>query len=113
MSMPVNPSAIMASLPWYERAIAAVAPVYGNQRLTARVQRELFAYQGARTDRLYAPKTNAVPSESYQTARDRVVMMFEALDLGGKLPASQRRCLQVRDIPDADRIRAGNGRPHL
>ena len=36
MSMPVNPSAIMASLPWYERAIAAVAPIYANQRLTAR-----------------------------------------------------------------------------
>jgi hypothetical protein len=89
MSMPVNPSAIMASLPWYERAIAAVAPVYGNQRLTARVQRELFAYQGARTDRLYAPKTNAVPSESYQTARDRVVMMFEALDLVENFPPAK------------------------
>ena len=89
MSIPVNPSQIMSSLPWYERAIAAVAPVYGNQRLTARVQRQLFAYQGARADRLYAPKTQAAPSESYQTARDRVVMMYEALDLVENFPPAK------------------------
>jgi capsid protein len=76
-----SPAHIIATLPWYEKALAAVAPETANRRLYARVQREMFAYQGARADRMYAPKTNAVPSESYQTARDRVVMMFEALDL--------------------------------
>jgi len=77
-----NPAQIAASLPWYERAIAAVSPETANRRLVALAQRAiLLSYQGARADRLYAPKTNAAASESYQTARDRVVMMFEALDL--------------------------------
>jgi capsid protein len=76
-----SPAHIIATLPWYEKALAAVAPETANRRLYARVQREMFSYQGARADRMYAPKTNGVPSESYQTARDRVVMMFEALDL--------------------------------
>jgi capsid protein len=89
MSFPINPQKVLASLPWYERAIAAVAPSYGNQRLTARLQRELFAYQGARADRLYSPKTNNAPSEGYQTARDRVVMMFEALDLVENFPPAK------------------------
>jgi capsid protein len=77
-----NPAYIAANLPWYERALAAVAPETANRRLVARVQRATWlSYQGARADRTYAPKTSAVPSESYQTARDRVVMMFEAMDL--------------------------------
>jgi capsid protein len=89
MSLPINPHQLMQSLPWYERAIAAVAPIYANQRLSARVQRQLFAYQGARADRLYAPKTQGRPAESYQTARDRVVMMFEALDLVENFPPAK------------------------
>ena len=87
--LPINTAHILNSLPWYERALAAVAPETANRRLVARVQRELFAYQGARADRLYVPKTHAVPAESYQTARDRVVMMFEALDLVENFPPAK------------------------
>lgn len=80
---------IAQTLPWYERAIAAVAPSYGNQRLTARLQRHLFAYEGGRTDRLYAPKTTGQPAESYQTSRDRITMMWEALDLVENSPLAK------------------------
>ena len=89
MSIPFDLAAVVKDLPWYERALAAVAPETGNRRLQAKVQRMLFSYQGARSDRLYAPVTNGVPSESYQTARDRVVMMFEALDLVENFPPAK------------------------
>lgn len=72
---------VIASLPWYERAIGAVAPSWGLSRLQSRVQRHLFEYQAAQTDRLFQPKTSAPPAESSRTARDRLVMMWEARDL--------------------------------
>lgn len=82
-------SKIATDLPWYERAIAAVSPEAGNRRLTARLQRHLFAYQGGRADRLYKPKTTGVPAESYQTARDRITMMWESLDLVENFPLAK------------------------
>jgi capsid protein len=82
-------SKVASQLPWYEKAIAAVAPSYGNQRLTARLQRHLFAYQGGRSDRLYAPKRTGQPAESYQTSRDRITMMWESLDLVENFPLAK------------------------
>lgn len=82
-------SKVASSLPWYEKAIAAVAPSYANQRLTARLQRHLFAYQGGRSDRLYAPKRTGQPAESYQTSRDRITMMWESLDLVENFPLAK------------------------
>ena len=82
-------SKIATDLPWYERAIAAVSPEAGNRRLTARLQRHLFAYQGGRADRLYKPKTTGVPAESYQTARDRITIMWESLDLVENFPLAK------------------------
>lgn len=82
-------SKVAGSLPWYERAIAAVAPTYANQRLTAKLQRHLFAYQGGRSDRLYAPKQSGQSAESYQTSRDRTTMMWEALDLVENFPLAK------------------------
>lgn len=80
---------IVKNLPWYERAVAAVAPSVGLRRLEARVQRHLFAYQAAQADRLYAPTTFGSPAESSQTARSRVVMMWEALDLVENFPPAK------------------------
>lgn len=93
MSTPTpNFSGTIAALPWYEKAIAAVAPSYALRRLEARVQRTLFAYQAAQADRLYSPKTWGVPSESSGTARDRVTMMWEALDLVENFPLAGAVC---------------------
>lgn len=72
---------VLSSLPWYERAIQAVAPSWGFKRLQARVERHLFEYQAAQTDRLFAPAQFSPPSESVRTTRDRIVMMYEARDL--------------------------------
>ena len=36
-------SEVVNSLPWYERAISAVAPGVGLRRLEARVHKHLFA----------------------------------------------------------------------
>ena len=49
--------------------------------MQARVQKHLFEYQAAMSDRIFAPKVTGVPAESYKTARDRNVMMWEARDL--------------------------------
>jgi capsid protein len=88
-NLQIELSSIAQNLPWYERAIATVAPESANRRLTARLQRHLFAYQGGRADRLYAPKTTGRPAESYQTSRDRITMMWEALDLVENFPLAK------------------------
>lgn len=80
---------IVASQPWYERAIATVAPSMGLRRLEARVQRQLFAYQAAQADRLYVPQTWGTTAESATTARSRAVMMWEALDLVENFPPAK------------------------
>ena len=72
---------VIRNRPWFERAIETVAPAYALKRLEARVQRELFSYNAALTDRIYAPRQYGQPSESTQTTRSRVVMMWEARDL--------------------------------
>jgi capsid protein len=83
MSAPItfNPSAVIASAPWFERAIGQIAPAWGVSRMESRVKRHLFEYQAAQSNRIFAPKTHSTPAESYKTARDRVVMMWEARDL--------------------------------
>lgn len=80
---------VVNALPWYERAISAVAPGVGLRRLEARVQKHLFAYQAAMADRLYAPKTWGVPAENGGTARARAVMMWESLDLVENFPPAK------------------------
>jgi hypothetical protein len=49
--------------------------------MQSRVQKHLFEYQAAQADRIFSPKTNGVPSESFRTQRDRVTMLWEARDL--------------------------------
>lgn len=80
---------IVSRLPWYERAIASVAPGVGLRRLEARVQKRLFEYQAAQADRLYAPHTYGYSAESSKTAWDRVKMMWEALDLVENFPPAK------------------------
>lgn len=74
-------AAVIESRPWLDRAIERIAPAWGAQRLQARVSHHLFAYQAARADRIFNPRTSGQPAESLQTARDRQTMMFEARDL--------------------------------
>lgn len=81
MSAEPNIAEVINSRPWFERALGAIAPSWELKRMQARVQRHLFAYQAAQTDRLFAPKTSAAPAESGRTARDRAIMMWEARDL--------------------------------
>jgi capsid protein len=92
MSATLNLSKVVAQVPWYERAIAAVAPGYAMGRLQARVQRHLFEYQAAQADRLYKPKTWGDAAESSSTARSRTTMMWEALDLVENFPAAKAVC---------------------
>lgn len=80
---------IVQSLPWYERAISAVAPRIGTERLRAQLERYALSYQAAQADRLYAPKTWGNQSESATTQRDRVVMMWEARDLEENFPPAK------------------------
>ena len=82
-------SKVIANRPWFERAIEAVAPGYALKRLEARVQRELFSYNASVTNRIYAPKNYGQPSESTQTSRSRVVMMWEARDLVENFPEAR------------------------
>lgn len=84
-----NVSAIVNGLPWYERALGAIAPEMALRRLHAKVQTHMFAYQAAVADRMFAPKTWGTPAESAQTARSRVVMMWEALDLIENFPPAK------------------------
>ena len=85
----LNLSQLIKSQPFFERAISAVAPGYGLRRLQSQVQREMFSYEAARADRIYAPKTFAPPAESMRTQRDRVLMMWEALDLVENFPRAK------------------------
>jgi len=80
---------VIQNRPWFERAIETVAPSYALKRLEARIQRELFSYNAAVTDRLYAPRQWGQPSESTQTVRDRIVMMWEARDLVENFPQAR------------------------
>ena len=82
-------SKVINQQPWLERAIQAVAPSWGLKRLEARVQRELYSYNASVTNRIYAPKTYGQPSESTQTSRSRVVMMWEARDLVENFPEAR------------------------
>jgi capsid protein len=82
-------SEIVSRLPWYERAIASVAPSVGLRRLESRVQRRLFEYQAAQADRLYSPHTYGYAAENAKTAWDRVKMMWEALDLVENFPPAK------------------------
>jgi len=86
---PPKISELVANQPILERAIAAVAPSYGLRRLQSRIQRHLFAYEAARADRMYAPKTFGQPAESTQVARNRITMMWEALDLVENFPLAK------------------------
>jgi len=80
---------VIQNRPWFERAIEAVAPNYALKRLEARVQRELFSYNASQASRIYAPKSYGQPSESTQTSRSRVVMMWEARDLVENFPEAR------------------------
>jgi capsid protein len=81
-----NIEAIISNQPFYEKAIGAVAPSWALSRMQARVQKTLFEYQAAQSNRLFAPKTWGVPAESSRTVRDRKVMMWEARDLVENFP---------------------------
>ena len=74
-------SKLVKNQPWIDRALENIAPQWALKRLEARVQKSLFEYNAARTNRLYAPKQYGQPAESTQNQRDRVVMMWEARDL--------------------------------
>jgi capsid protein len=74
-------SKLVKNQPWLDRALENIAPTWALKRLEARVQKSLFEYNAARTNRLYAPKQYGQPAESTQNQRDRVVMMWEARDL--------------------------------
>jgi capsid protein len=82
-------AAIVKNKPWVDRALENVAPTWALRRLESRVQRHLFEYNAARTNRLYAPKQYGQPAESTQNQRDRVVMMWEARDLVENFPEAR------------------------
>jgi capsid protein len=79
-------SKLVAQKPWLDRALENIAPTWALKRLEARVQKSLFEYNAARTNRLYSPKQYAQPAESSQNQRDRVVLMYEARDLVDNAP---------------------------
>jgi len=82
-------SKLIAQKPWLDRALENIAPTWALKRLEARVAKSLFEYNAARTNRLYAPKQYAQPTESSQNQRDRVVMMYEAQDLVQNFPEAR------------------------
>ena len=82
-------SKLVAQKPWLDRALENIAPTWALKRLEARVQKSLFEYNAARTNRLYSPKQYAQPAESSQNQRDRVVMMYEARDLVENFPEAR------------------------
>ena len=82
-------SKLVTDKPWIDRALENIAPTWALKRLEARVQKSLFEYNAARTNRLYAPKQYAQPAESSQNQRDRVVMMYEARDLVENFPEAR------------------------
>ena len=79
-------SKLVTDKPWIDRALENIAPTWALKRLEARVQKSLFEYNAARTNRLYSPKQYAQPAESSQNQRDRVVLMYEARDLVDNAP---------------------------
>ena len=84
-----DPSKVIATRPWLDKAIEAVAPSWGKQRLQSRVETALFSYNASQINRIYAPKTYGQPSESAQTSRSRVVMMWESRDLVENFPEAR------------------------
>jgi capsid protein len=82
-------SKLIKNQPWIDRALENIAPTWALKRLEARVQKSLFEYNAARTNRLYAPKQYGQPAESTQNQRDRVVMMWEARDLVENSPEAR------------------------
>jgi capsid protein len=82
-------SKLVKNQPWIDRALENIAPQWALKRLEARVQKSLFEYNAARTNRLYAPKQYGQPAESTQNQRDRVVMMWEARDLVENFPEAR------------------------
>jgi capsid protein len=82
-------SKLITQKPWLDRALENIAPTWALKRLEARVQKSLFEYNAARTNRLYAPKQYGQPAESSQNQRDRVVMMYEARDLVENFPEAR------------------------
>jgi capsid protein len=79
-------TAVIRNRPWFERALETIAPQAALRRLQARVETALFSYNAAQTNRLYAPMQYGQPSESSQTVRERVVMMWEARNLVENCP---------------------------
>jgi capsid protein len=82
-------SKLVTSKPWIDRALENIAPTWALRRLEARVQKSLFEYNAARTNRMYSPKQYTQPAESSQNQRDRVVMMYEARDLVDNFPEAR------------------------
>jgi capsid protein len=82
-------SKLVTDKPWIDRALENIAPTWALKRLEARVQKSLFEYNAARTNRLYSPKQYTQPAESSQNQRDRVVMMYEARDLVDNFPEAR------------------------
>lgn len=80
---------IVRNKPWIDRALENIAPTWALRRLESRVQKHLFEYNAARTNRLYAPKQTGQPAESTQNQRDRVIMMWEARDLVENFPEAR------------------------
>ena len=86
-----DPAKVIAQRPWFERALEVVAPGTALRRMQARVEAALFSYNAAQTNRPYAPMQYGQPSESSQTVRERVVMMWEARNL-------VENCPEVKEI---------------
>lgn len=86
---PFDATKVIQNQPWLERALQVVAPTLHLKRLEARIQRELFSYNASVTSRIYAPRTYGQPSESTQTTRSRVVMMWEARELVENVPQAR------------------------
>lgn len=82
-------SKVLQNRPWIERALENVAPQWSLKRLEARVSKALFEYNASNTSRMYAPKQYGQPSESNQTQRSRIVMMWEARDLVENFPEAK------------------------
>ena len=86
---PFDASKLVKNQPWIDRALENIAPQWALKRLEARVQKSLFEYNAARTNRMYAPKQYGQPAESSQNQRDRVIMMWEARDLVENFPEAR------------------------
>ena len=96
-----DPSQIVAKKTWLDKAIDNIAPSWGLSRLESRVSKALFEYNAARTNRIYNPRQYGQVSESPQTQRDRIVMMWEARDLVENVPEirASSRCFGINLTP--------------